>query len=1136
MSSIGAEASAEEVVKTVTKSVCKKLIDALSDLSNAVDAQPPNDLSSLSEPSGSNPFLTGVNIPTAYAARAPVVAPEVTVRAVPLATGSKTTESQTTLQPKIHSSVQTEPLASPAFGIPVASDVLHLNITCDNCEGQVRGIRYKCNTCPDYDLCSSCEPLPVHPEDHSFIKIKKPIRNSRCPFGRFGPMSYGFPTLVPAPMEPPGLPPRLRFGAPKPTGKSVLLEDLRNMLTNIRSASDAAQHRRPGPREDVFILADLDAATQQLSNIQIRNSEEVTEQKLDDLFKKTTGKKSGEDGKSHKEKITGHKKRSDDSEPCVRPKESKRSKHEKVATDHLPLAQELSEFVPLQLATAPLLAASQMDPIGPQPKPITDDGAPNGPLATHSRHGKILYMSGVVLSDETVPSETKLLPGSMVKKVWRVKNNGNKSWNGKTTIKCVWRSDEFQNEVSENIAIAPVPKPPRVYEFPVPPLRPSQEGKLVAKFRLPNSTGLHVSHWRLHYRGRPFGPRMTCSVVLETAVALNWSEIETRPLLRDETPEKLFGKDMVGDYGHFYGCACSKCEKKQKDRDYREKKRAEKTLQREERRKRIASCISGIAGGITSAAIGSAGTGMTSAALGLTSAAAGITSAAAGITSAATGMSSPAVGFASAATGITSAVVGITSAAAGITSATASGIGSAIASAAAHVEAARNARAISFAIEDSLEQTGRDSDSKRMVEGTITPKTPTNTPYAGSPPKSPEPSATTESAHLSLPIDDEESEATPKSLIEMSTSVDRFLELPLQPVKVTLENSEKNGTSVTKETPVVSPDVAAGRGSSCSNVSEEYQVLDVPEDDRLSVAGTAHFIAVSEPQPAKEEELKSVGSKNDAVKSEAGTEPVSGDEYPDADEWEEGWSGGSSGESSDEFQVIPLPKCFDLTHPLESKIDGVTQTSEAEQSAPVSMGVSADEMSDCSSFSDLEYAEDAMSESMISRQVSSISGQTGASVPVGSSNAASEILEPAGEKACKTLPESGESSAPFSIIQTSKEADNKTESVESSFFKRSSTNFGYIPLAQTGSSNEPSIEPAGAVGGVEITSNPIGGSGLPEPLDRDRRENPTIHVLPETLVNGAMSAASHVINNFGRALFHGKDQEVCVLILCSIET
>ncbi len=38
-----------------------------------------------------------------------------------------------------------------------AAGDLHLNVTCDTCEGAVYGFRYKCAVCDNFDLCATCE-------------------------------------------------------------------------------------------------------------------------------------------------------------------------------------------------------------------------------------------------------------------------------------------------------------------------------------------------------------------------------------------------------------------------------------------------------------------------------------------------------------------------------------------------------------------------------------------------------------------------------------------------------------------------------------------------------------------------------------------------------------------------------------------------------------------------------------------------------------------------------------------------------------------------------------------------------------------------------------------------------------------
>jgi sequestosome 1 len=59
-------------------------------------------------------------------------------------------------------------------------DVFHPGVVCDGCESPIRGPRFKCVECPDYDLCRGCEEKGLH-EEHQFVKFRRPqIGRSHC--------------------------------------------------------------------------------------------------------------------------------------------------------------------------------------------------------------------------------------------------------------------------------------------------------------------------------------------------------------------------------------------------------------------------------------------------------------------------------------------------------------------------------------------------------------------------------------------------------------------------------------------------------------------------------------------------------------------------------------------------------------------------------------------------------------------------------------------------------------------------------------------------------------------------------------------------------------------------------------------
>lgn len=51
-----------------------------------------------------------------------------------------------------------------------AEEVRHVGVVCDGCNNNIRGFRYKCIQCDDYDLCSQCESKGLHPQ-HCTVRI-----------------------------------------------------------------------------------------------------------------------------------------------------------------------------------------------------------------------------------------------------------------------------------------------------------------------------------------------------------------------------------------------------------------------------------------------------------------------------------------------------------------------------------------------------------------------------------------------------------------------------------------------------------------------------------------------------------------------------------------------------------------------------------------------------------------------------------------------------------------------------------------------------------------------------------------------------------------------------------------------------
>ncbi|KAJ2997124.1 hypothetical protein HDV02_005865 [Globomyces sp. JEL0801] len=72
-----------------------------------------------------------------------------------------------------------------------ADTIIHRSVSCNHCGvSPVRGWRFKCANCVDFDLCTNCEALQVHHKTHTFIKIRIPIPPLANPRSMIFPSFY----------------------------------------------------------------------------------------------------------------------------------------------------------------------------------------------------------------------------------------------------------------------------------------------------------------------------------------------------------------------------------------------------------------------------------------------------------------------------------------------------------------------------------------------------------------------------------------------------------------------------------------------------------------------------------------------------------------------------------------------------------------------------------------------------------------------------------------------------------------------------------------------------------------------------------------------------------------------------------
>ncbi|CAB5386357.1 unnamed protein product [Rhizophagus irregularis] len=67
---------------------------------------------------------------------------------------------------------------------PSSEPALHYGVYCDYCNYTIRGMRWKCASCENYDLCQDCKPksqIYHYPYDHVFELVPHSVTSNRSP-------------------------------------------------------------------------------------------------------------------------------------------------------------------------------------------------------------------------------------------------------------------------------------------------------------------------------------------------------------------------------------------------------------------------------------------------------------------------------------------------------------------------------------------------------------------------------------------------------------------------------------------------------------------------------------------------------------------------------------------------------------------------------------------------------------------------------------------------------------------------------------------------------------------------------------------------------------------------------------------
>ncbi|KAI8363755.1 hypothetical protein B0O80DRAFT_21429 [Mortierella sp. GBAus27b] len=364
----------------------------------------------------------------------------------------------------------------------------HPSVVCDGCSKPIRGIRYKCGNCDDFDLCSNCEasPNPIHNTEHIFLKIRKPICSRKAPAKPLLPMMYKKAwgrNMCYHPQEEGEEPCSLRTTSASTASTASNVSN----VSSVSHASNVSNTSYASMAESIKVP--LEPAVEKpltvpSSRSSVRSFSESAQPQVAQITLTPPPETQAP------AKLV----------PAVPVKESV------LISDSLSLPPVSMMFAPSAPASVPVSVPSPSPSPAPSAVPTVVPQSSSASTILSRSVAAGSTCTAMLVKDINIHDGTVIQAGSQFLKIWEMLNEGPSEWPQDTVVQFVGGDRMFSDEQMED-------------QFPNFKIPLAVVGKSVcvkADLKAPALPGRYISYWRLVApTGEPFGQRVWCDILVE---------------------------------------------------------------------------------------------------------------------------------------------------------------------------------------------------------------------------------------------------------------------------------------------------------------------------------------------------------------------------------------------------------------------------------------------------------------------------------------------------------------------------------------------------------------------------------------------------------------------------------------------